>query len=98
LPSSSLPPPPRVAASLLQSRCTTADLSDSMNIRVMQKMHSTDIFTDVPNVRYVRNGHNGHNGHNGQALIVSVRCCKKAVKKTELTQTIDRVNSHDESS
>ena len=23
---------------------------------------------------------NGHNGHNGQALIVSVRCCKKAVK------------------
>ena len=40
----------------------------------------------------------GHNGHNGQALIVSVRCCQKAIKKPELTQTIDRVNSNDESS
>jgi hypothetical protein len=35
----------------------------------------------------------GHNGHNGQALIVSVPCCKKAVKKPELTQTILGDNS-----
>ena len=39
----------------------------------MQKMHSTDIYTDVPNVRNVRSRMRcGHNGHNGQALIVSV--------------------------
>ena len=37
------PLPPLRVASLLQSRCITADLSDSMNIRVMQKMPSTDI-------------------------------------------------------